>query len=218
MLLLNAVSGGASSIAFGGTAAIGNTTSSTTFTASYTVQSTSNFLVIGAVGDTASNLVTGITYNLVAMTQLIALNPGSTGQRWMYFYYLVNPATGANNAIMSASSSITMRMVGCDYSGVNSVTPIDNSTSTTTASASSMSYPLTTSQSNAWIVALSETTQSPTGTGGGYTMLRSANPANNNPTIWDSNGPIATPGSVTNSLTLSTANTMTGIAVSIRHG
>src|SRR5208282_1781067 len=78
-------------------------TNSLTF--SYSVNALSDFLIVALMGDTITDDVTGVTYNGVSMvlaSKYIPLVNDNT--RCTYIYYLLNPATGANNIVASSTS------------------------------------------------------------------------------------------------------------------
>ena len=86
--------------------AIGNTTNANPIpgATSYTLSHTHN---VGADGVLLVALCmfntvdySGVTYNGVAMTERLNYNSGSLSQRWA-FYELANPATGANNIVIT---------------------------------------------------------------------------------------------------------------------
>lgn len=74
-------------------------------TVAMTLGANANYLLGFVIGDQTSDLVTGVTYNAVAMTQLAKLYPGSS-VGWLYLYGLAAPTVGsAQNIIVSASGS-----------------------------------------------------------------------------------------------------------------
>lgn len=76
-----------------------------TLTKSMTLGSSANYLLVGVIGDNTSDKITGVTYNAVAMTQLVKVYPGSSVS-WLYLYGLANPTTGgAHNIVVSASGA-----------------------------------------------------------------------------------------------------------------
>lgn len=67
-----------------------------------------------------SNTITGVTYNGVSMTLEVQRN----GTNRAAIYSLINPATGANNVVVSSSSSQQMQACAMSYTGANQ-TPAD---------------------------------------------------------------------------------------------
>jgi hypothetical protein len=74
-------------------------------TVAMTLGASANYLLAFVIGDQTSDFVTGVTYNAVAMTQLVKLYPGSS-VGWLYLYGLAAPTTGSSqNIVVSASAS-----------------------------------------------------------------------------------------------------------------
>jgi hypothetical protein len=98
------------------------------------------------------DLITGVTYNGVSMTQLGKNNISAFGF-YNYIYYLVAPATGANNIVVSASGSCTIIQLSESLTGVNQTTPIDASNLINqTSSLANPTGSVTTLTDNAWVV------------------------------------------------------------------
>jgi hypothetical protein len=93
-------------------------------TVSITVSGSNTYLMVWITGDVTSDLITGVTYNGTSMTQLAK---DHTAVRWGYLYGLVNPTTGANNLVISASGSQFIRPLYQLFAGVNQATPLDGS-------------------------------------------------------------------------------------------
>jgi len=98
--------------------------SATSLTQTATLGASANYLLAGVLGDSASDLVTGVTYNSVAMTQLVKLYPGST-VGWLYVYGLPNPATGSShNLVVSASGTCsTIGVTAQSYTNCSATQP-----------------------------------------------------------------------------------------------
>src|SRR3990167_2462235 len=90
----------------------------TTLTYSPTVGAGANrILVVGASdGDTSSDTITGITYGGVAMTRFPNGFVGSAVAS-SFLYFLVAPATGANNVVVTCSLSHSLRSACASYTG-----------------------------------------------------------------------------------------------------
>lgn len=145
-------------ISVGNAASGGFTTAASTYTASYTVGASSNYLVVCVVGDSTSDKVTGVTYNAVSMTLLKKLNAGTT-LGWISVYGLASPSTGAHNVVISASGSCSnLGFVAVDYLSVSSSEP-DSTLSATTANASSVTTNYTPVAANTWALQFSINTQ-----------------------------------------------------------
>lgn len=162
----------------------------TSLTVSYT--NNGNILFVGAFA-TGGNNITGVTYAGAAMTQIPTASPVQVpGNLWISLWYLVAPATGANNIVISASPSTT---IGGDAASYVATSPgIDVSGNATATSASSISKSITTTQNNAWTVGWCSTDGFDV-SAGASTTLRQGNGTNR--AIFDSNAAITPPGSTT---------------------
>jgi len=87
-------------IAFDATTDGGNTTA-TSLTYSHTCTGSNRILFVSVIGAIGSDNVTGATYAGAAMT----LVDKQASARSTYLFYLIAPATGANNVVVSAGSS-----------------------------------------------------------------------------------------------------------------
>lgn len=126
-------------------------TSATSYTFSFTVSSGSNRILIvsfeGATGSGADD-ITSVTYNGVAMTLGQKTAPTNGTNRYLYTYYLLNPSSGANNVVISRTTSDWMLPVAAEYTGVQSV----ESSVTYTCACSNATVNYSTVQDNTWLV------------------------------------------------------------------
>lgn len=118
----NAASGiirGNASHAFGGGSCDGCTGGTfSSFFWSHTLASGSNFLVVGIFIE-GTDAITSVTYGSQSMTR------SATTTR-TNIYYLTNPSSGTNTITVSLSSAVPeFGVVGQDYSGVDTSSPID---------------------------------------------------------------------------------------------
>lgn len=139
----------------------GGTTNS--LTVAYTVGVGSNrLLVVGFAGDVATMAgfddITSVTYNGVSMT--LAIKQTATNQaldRFSYFYYLLNPASGSNNVVINCTNNHFLLAGAADYSGVAQSGQPDNTvTNQNGAIASSLTTSLTTGADNCWVILVAE--------------------------------------------------------------
>lgn len=170
--------------------------SSTSLTLSATVNSNTNGILIVTIMNVAdtSNLITDITYAGVSFfSNLIdtQINTGYGGRSWTY--YLLAPATGTNNLIISESSARSFFVAWESYTGVSQSAPIDAHTPSfagpITGAADVPDTSVTPVSSNCWAIScmlISSTTHS-AGTG---TTQRQAS-ASYEVAIGDSNGTVA---------------------------
>ena len=124
----------------------GNPVASLTF--SHTCTGSNRFLVVAVMGSTVADRITGVTYAGTAMTRLDVFQILS-GDRYVYLYYLVNPASGANNIVISSSPDDFIAGCGASYNGVKQTGQPDAS-QTTTAYNLTINNTLTTIANNCW--------------------------------------------------------------------
>jgi hypothetical protein len=115
--------GGGTAIAFDSSADLGdNAGLASSLTTSYTVGSGSNrLLVVFILGDLATGVddITGVTYNGVALTLVIKQTSFITpNNRLAYMYYLLSPASGAHNIVISSSATHYLLAVAASYANV----------------------------------------------------------------------------------------------------
>lgn len=93
-----------------------NEATATSLTFSHTATTTANrILFVGTSGDVTNDTITGVTYAGTAMT-LIDKNVVSGG-RMIYLWMLVNPASGANNVVVTSNASVLIRAKSASYTG-----------------------------------------------------------------------------------------------------
>jgi hypothetical protein len=101
-------------------------TSGTTHTTSHTTAAGSNRLIkVVVTWDTTGGLtVSGVTYNGVALSSLAQCNT-PFGSKAVQLWYLVAPATGANNVVVTQSNTIVgMNAQISTYTGVDQGSPV----------------------------------------------------------------------------------------------
>jgi hypothetical protein len=138
-------------IAFHAAADLGNNGgSATSYTHSYTVGvGTNRVLFVCLIGDTAADDVTSVTY---AGTSMTLINKRSEARK-SYLFYLINPASGANNIVISASTAHYLLGGAADYSGVKqSPLPDASSTGDTGGGGATLTTTLTTVADNSWTI------------------------------------------------------------------
>jgi hypothetical protein len=134
-------------------ATTGSDTSGSSYTFAHTVSASSNrFLFVVVTGNVVASPdnVTGITYAGVAMTLLDKSN--GSGDRWQYIFYLIAPAVGANNVVIS-SSGAPNNLYGpgaFSYIGVKQAAP--EVSQKTTGTSTSKTETITTLTNNAWVI------------------------------------------------------------------
>lgn len=123
--------------------------SSTTVTWSHTCTGSDRLLVVGVY--TTNDNLTGVTYNGVSCTFIGKIN-GTTD--YIHLYYLLNPASGANNVVATASSALLGYGQATSYTGVQQSGQPDASNSSRSASTTSFSTSVTTIADNCWLVGI----------------------------------------------------------------
>lgn len=97
--------------------------------------------------------VSGVTYNGVSMTSLgteIFAGSGS-GNQYLSMWYLGNPASGANNVVVTSSSGATEHIDGAvSYTGASATGIPDATNSLTATTQSNTSATVTSSADNCW--------------------------------------------------------------------
>lgn len=108
-------------------------TPSTTFSLSHTVTGANPTLYFAFATFSATDIVTAVTYNSVAMTRVqAAIGDGIYGSTYMYV--LPNPATGAHTVSVTTSGATLFDGSAASYTGTNTTQP-DGSAKSTIASA-----------------------------------------------------------------------------------
>jgi hypothetical protein len=179
-----------------------------TYTAAYTCGSGANrLLIVVAFGDTSDTLnATAPTYAGVNMT--LVAKVVATGDRWLYMWYLVNPASGANNVVISSPTTTAIAAMAADYTGVKQTVQPDASNTNSNASATVISTAVTVVNANCWIMAVQRESAGLAESWTNATELHAANGIHHA----DSNGTVGT-GSVT--ITADSAPNATGLKMSI---
>ncbi len=180
--------------AVGGTAVVNPATS---LTFSHTCSGVNRLLIVG-IDTTTVDDITSVTYAGVAMTLACKVQGGAANNDvWNYLYYLVAPATGANNIVISKSSSTIIVAASVSYTGVKQTGQPDATQTKFAGVAGSETITITTVADNSWVVIWGRTQNSITaGTnvtarvGTGTTIL-----------LGDSNGVVHPAGSFGQTLT-----------------
>lgn len=142
----------------------------TSLTYAHTVSGSNRILFVSVFGDTTDK-ITGVTYNGVSMT-LVGKTVKSP-DRYVYLFYLIAPATGTNNVVVSASSSIAICSHAVSYTGAAQTGQPDSSITGTAAT--SLTLTTTVVASNCWLVGAWRTNVT-TGTAGtGATQRQGSN-------------------------------------------
>lgn len=154
---------------------------------SHTCSGTQRILFMSIINIAANtDDLTSVTYAGIPMTLIgQALEP--VNLRWTYLYYVIAPATGANNITVNSVSSTQKVMNAISYNGARQLTVPDASTIGTSAG-NSITGTVTTIADNCWLVGLLGAVGTAL-TGTGITTLRGTVSSFNK--MMDSNGPIS---------------------------
>lgn len=137
----------------------------TSLTFSHTCSGSSRILIVGVVAEGAHTGITGVTYNGVALTKQTGVNQGSYSAS---LWYLVAPATGSNNVVVSVGTNKYLRAGSISLTGAAQSSPIDGS-NTASGVTSTPSVSVTTSVANSWVIDVVESETQTTAVGGGQT-------------------------------------------------
>lgn len=164
----------------------------TSITSSFTISGSDRGLLVGVFNQNASYRITGVTYAGVAMT-LVDTQKNGTNNEYIGLYYLANPTTGANNIVVSASSSIYMYLQAVSLTGVSQASMLNTSAKNQANAVTSISVTPTTTADDCWAVSM---VRNDTGSITDSTNF-SIRGAANSIQIGDSNASVGTAGSKT---------------------
>lgn len=182
-----------------------NSTSSATLTYSLTVGTGANrFLIVGfSFNKLVLPSITGVTYNGVAMTASANNPKNPTGDVTVAvaLFYLANPASGANNVVITLGGTADgISSQAASYTGVNNI-PQDFSV--VGASGTSATLTTTTTIDNSWLVGIFRNDADGNGTAGTGTTRRAS--ITGQSALYDSNAALTPAGSYSIISTFSSA-------------
>jgi hypothetical protein len=124
------------------------------YTLAHTCGSGADRLLI--VGGFASNadLITGASYNGVPMTLIDKRQGGGGTDRIIYLWYLLNPATGTHNVVVTGTPDAWC-FFAIDYDGVKQSGQPDGSANNVSAGTTSLTASWTVTAANSWGLAFS---------------------------------------------------------------
>ena len=106
------------------------------------------FVVAGVHTNTAT--VTGVTYNGVALSSVGTIANG--GNSTVSLWYLVGPAKGAHEVVITANASDRIVGISASYTGVKQSAPLESSSTGGPTTNSSYSQAVTTVSDNCWAI------------------------------------------------------------------
>lgn len=173
---------------------VGFTVSGTSLTFSHTCTGNRLVLLVGVMDISgATSVVTGVTYNGVGLTLIDAVRKRGI-ERWISLWYLINPATGANNVVITTSQATAIRGQGASYTGAEqSGVPDASSTQYEDVATTTYNHALASLADNCWHIVFIGNTGGNQAAGTGTTLRGVASDTN----IMDSNSAKTPAGSVT---------------------
>lgn len=175
-------------ISFNNAQTLSTTGPGTTITNTINIGTTNSksVLVVGGIGHTASDAITSVTWNGVAMTKVQVQAPTGANDRHLYIFILVAPATGTHDLVVNNSSSVYFFGYVSVYDGCAAAQP-DNSGKSTKTASTSYDLTLTLNSDNCWLVGVADHYDGNIAAGTG-TSLRTATAVTG---IGDSNSALA---------------------------
>jgi hypothetical protein len=169
----------AAAIAFDHAADLSYAIGGSGLTASYTVGSGSNrILFVGIVGPLTSdpNNINSVKYAGTDMTSAISRN--MPGLRWGQVWYLLNPATGPNNVVVTFNIALNLFVGAASYSGAKQSAQPDATIGTDSgvSAVSSITQAITTVADKSWVLAFTVASQNQNlgGNGGAGQTVRAS--------------------------------------------
>ena len=126
----------------------------TSLTWSHTCTGSELVLLVGAFLDNlTSDTITGVTYNGVALTKILGA-VGSSNEGYMTFWYLIAPATGAHNVVVSFTPANNISACALSLTGSDPTAPIDSSNSGTNGGGSTLTLATTVVSGGCWLATI----------------------------------------------------------------
>lgn len=191
------------------------------FSGAYTSASGTHVAMVVCIngGTTGASTVTNVTYNGVVMTLAFgAQNPGGGG-RYEYEYYLLGPASGANNLVITQTGGDYLIPIVAEYSGVKQTAQPDAiaANSSGGSSVTSLTSSITVMNTGSWAVMCGNASNGSAGWSSGTGATFRAADVFAGSAIYDSAGPLsAGANSLTDNVSLSSA--LLNILVSLQPG
>lgn len=168
----------------------GTIDANTSLTFAHTCTGSNLILFVGVDIASASDLVSGVTYNGVTMTRIDIQIIGGAANRTLYLYYLIAPATGANDVVISTSSGVDIRGVSASYTGAKQSAQPD-AHDKGSADSTSITKALLTVADGCWMISTMNNDNGVPTAGSGVTSRQVQSPIG----IGDSNADITPPQS-----------------------
>lgn len=163
------------------------TNDANSITFAHTCTGSDRILLVGALSNGAGgDIVNSVTYNAVACTKIASHN--LTGDQWLSIWYLIAPATGANNIVVGVSgTSDGLYGMGSSYTGAKqSGQPDSSNTGTATGN---LTLSTTVVANDSWLYSIARNATSGLPSAGTGTTIRGTGVAFNQ---GDSNAGVGT--------------------------
>lgn len=151
-----------------------NGAAGTTITLSHTCSGDDRLLIVCAFSQNSNQTITGITYNSIAMTQAAVVTNAT--YRFAYIWYLIDPATGANDIVITKPSGELLRITGISFTGAHQTDPI-GATGSSDRVAGSPTHPevtVNTNDATGFVVGIAGTRGSVSASDSGQTDFQNA--------------------------------------------
>ena len=193
-------------VAFDASSQASSSGSVNSLTWAHTCTGTDRILIVLFGENTGTPSQSTVTYDGVSMTAFSTVSSPFANNK--IGWYLINPASGANNivATRTTTSTAVIRGVAASYTGAKQSGQPDAQNTFNVASSTSGSAAITPVADNCWHIVTYNNDSSSTVSAGASTTRRQANTGDASMAILDSNAPIT--AGVSNSL-----NFTTGVAV-----
>jgi len=153
--------------------------------------SAGNFLSVGVL-TTASQTISGVTYNSVALTKIGGIPTWGNQPLKIELWGLSSPATGSNNIVVSASSG-PIYSTAMSHSGTATTGQPDSfNTGFNASNVASLAVSTTVVSSNCWLIGLACGDNGNNPSAGSGTTLRSTIATDAYIALFDSNGTVGT--------------------------
>lgn len=169
----------------------------TSYSLSHTC-SGSNRILFACVSVTAGDNISDVTYGGSAMT---LIDKSVNTNAFTYLYYIIAPATGANNISVSKSTGAYIVIRGVSYTGAKQTGVPDAYTNNGSASTNSLTTSVTTVADNCWVILTAASQRNVSCSSGGTYRIGNANAQFQ---VFDTNGVKTPAGSV--SMTIDETN------------
>lgn len=171
-------------------------------------------LIVGVNAAEGTDLIGGVTYGGVAMTQVAKLIDYNSSGRSIYLYCLPGPALGANDVVVTYSGVNAVRATSASYTGVVQSASLDNIGTNSGTGVSSIAHAITPVADNCWVVGYLRNNLTGTVTDDAGTTARNTSEALNGQ-LADTDGPIHPPASTSLGFSWSGAATAAALVASL---